>query len=52
MCIRDSLYGYPDRVTDGLLEVMAKEPKVVKYIDLPLQHANEKVLREMCIRDR
>lgn len=41
------LYGYPDRVTDSLLEVMAKEPKVVKYIDLPLQHANEKVLREM-----
>ena len=41
------LYGYPDRVTDSLLEVMAREPKVVKYIDLPLQHANEKVLREM-----
>ena len=41
------LYGYPDRVTDNLLEVMAREPKVVKYIDLPLQHANEKVLREM-----
>lgn len=41
------LYGYPDRVTDSLLEVMAKEPKIVKYIDLPLQHANEKVLREM-----
>ena len=41
------LYGYPDRVTDSLLEVMAREPKVVKYIDLPLQHANEKVLRDM-----
>ena len=34
-------------MTDSLLEVMAREPKVVKYIDLPLQHANEKVLREM-----
>ena len=41
------LYGYPDRVTDGLLEVMAREPKVVKYIDLPLQHASGKVLKEM-----
>lgn len=41
------LYGYPDRVTDGLLEVMAREEKVVKYIDLPLQHANGRVLRAM-----
>ena len=41
------LYGYPDRVTDGLLEVMAREPKVVKYIDLPLQHASGRVLKEM-----
>src|SRR5699024_11123123 len=41
------LYGYPDRVTDGLVEVMAREPKVVKYIDLPLQHASGRVLKEM-----
>lgn len=41
------LYGYPDRVTDSLLEVMAREDKVVKYIDLPLQHANQRVLRAM-----
>lgn len=41
------LYGYPDRVTDSLLEVMANEPKVVKYIDLPLQHASGRVLKEM-----
>ena len=41
------LYGYPDRVTDGLLDVMAREEKVVKYIDLPLQHANGRVLRAM-----
>ena len=41
------LYGYPDRVTDSLLEVMAREPKVVKYIDLPLQHASGRVLKEM-----
>lgn len=41
------LYGYPDRVTDELLEVMASEEKIVKYIDLPLQHANGRVLRAM-----
>lgn len=41
------LYGYPDRITDSLLEVMAKEDKIVKYIDLPLQHANKRVLSAM-----
>lgn len=41
------LYGYPDRVTDELLEVMASEPKIVKYIDLPLQHCNGRVLKAM-----
>ncbi len=32
------LYCYPDRVTDELLEVMAREEKIVKYMDLPMQH--------------
>lgn len=41
------LYGYPDRVTDSLLDVIAKEEKIVKYIDLPLQHANRRVLKDM-----
>jgi ribosomal protein S12 methylthiotransferase len=41
------LYGYPERVTDELLEVMASEEKIVKYIDLPLQHANGRVLKAM-----
>ncbi len=41
------LYGYPDRITDELLDVMATEEKIVKYIDLPLQHANKRVLRAM-----
>ena len=41
------LYCYPDTVTDELLEVMASEPKIVKYIDLPLQHASGKVLKAM-----
>lgn len=41
------LYCYPDTVTDELLEVMASEPKIVKYIDLPLQHASGRVLKAM-----
>ena len=41
------LYCYPERVTDELLEVMAKEPKIVKYMDLPVQHVNGDVLKRM-----
>lgn len=41
------LYCYPERMTDELISVMAREPKVVKYIDLPVQHGSGKVLREM-----
>lgn len=41
------LYGYPDAVTDELLETIASEEKIVKYIDLPLQHCNEQILRSM-----
>ncbi|MCL2857357.1 MAG: 30S ribosomal protein S12 methylthiotransferase RimO [Oscillospiraceae bacterium] len=41
------LYCYPDRMTDELLETMAAQPKIVKYIDLPVQHGVGKVLREM-----
>lgn len=41
------LYCYPDTITDELLDVMASEPKIVKYIDLPLQHASGKVLKAM-----
>ncbi|MDP4153508.1 MAG: 30S ribosomal protein S12 methylthiotransferase RimO [Bacillota bacterium] len=41
------LYVYPDEVSDELIEVMAKEPKIVKYIDIPLQHANDKILKAM-----
>ncbi|MDR1565522.1 MAG: 30S ribosomal protein S12 methylthiotransferase RimO [Oscillospiraceae bacterium] len=41
------LYCYPDRVTDELLEVMASEPKIVKYMDLPLQHVNGEILTAM-----
>lgn len=40
-------YAYPTRVTPALIDVMATEPKIVKYFDMPLQHAHPKVLREM-----
>lgn len=41
------LYCYPERVTDELLQTMASQPKVVHYIDLPLQHCDEKILSAM-----
>ncbi|MBZ4671404.1 MAG: ribosomal protein methylthiotransferase [Oscillospiraceae bacterium] len=41
------LYCYPERVTDELLEVIASEPKIVKYMDLPIQHVNGEVLKRM-----
>lgn len=41
------LYFYPTRITDELLEVIATEPKVCNYIDLPLQHASKKILSLM-----
>ncbi len=41
------LYCYPERVTDELLDVMAKEPKIVKYMDLPIQHVNGDILKKM-----
>jgi len=41
------MYCYPDRITDELLEVMRDQPKVLPYMDIPLQHCNEKILRAM-----
>ena len=41
------LYCYPDRITDELIDTIAEEEKIVKYIDLPLQHCNGEVLRRM-----
>jgi ribosomal protein S12 methylthiotransferase len=41
------MYCYPERFTDELIETMRQEPKVCKYIDLPLQHGDNKVLKEM-----
>ena len=41
------LYAYPEKITEELLDVMAKEPKIAKYLDLPIQHCNQDVLRAM-----
>ncbi len=41
------LYCYPDRVTDELIDVIAREDKIVKYVDLPLQHCNDRILGDM-----
>ena len=40
-------YLYPDEITDALIEVIASEPKVLKYLDIPIQHCNDDVLRRM-----
>lgn len=42
-----TLYCYPERLTDELIQTVAREPKLVKYFDIPLQHANGEVLKKM-----
>ena len=41
------LYAYPERITDELLDTIAEEDKLVKYLDIPLQHCNAEILRRM-----
>ncbi|MDD6572924.1 MAG: 30S ribosomal protein S12 methylthiotransferase RimO [Thermoflexaceae bacterium] len=41
------LYCYPEEIYDELIEVMKNEPKVCHYLDMPIQHANDDVLRRM-----
>lgn len=41
------LYCYPERITDELIDVMAREDKIVKYIDMPIQHCNDAILQSM-----
>ncbi len=45
------LYCYPDRITDGLIEEFKNNDKLVKYIDMPIQHINDEVLKNMNRRD-
>ena len=41
------LYCYPERLTDEVLDVMAREEKICNYIDLPIQHCNGEILKKM-----
>lgn len=41
------LYCYPERITDDLLKVIAEEEKIVKYLDIPIQHCNGEILKRM-----
>ncbi|MDR3001221.1 MAG: 30S ribosomal protein S12 methylthiotransferase RimO [Fibromonadaceae bacterium] len=41
------MYLYPEHITDGLLNLMAKEPRICKYADMPIQHASDKMLKLM-----
>ena len=40
-------YLYPDEMSDELIEVLAKEEKIVKYLDIPIQHINNEILKKM-----
>ena len=41
------LYCYPEEITEELIDVMAAEPKICRYLDIPIQHASDEVLRRM-----
>ena len=41
------MYAYPGHVSDGLIEVMASQEKIVPYLDMPLQHGDPRTLRRM-----
>ena len=41
------LYCYPERITDELLNTIANEKKIVKYLDIPIQHCNQEILKNM-----
>ncbi len=44
-------YLYPDEITDELIDTIAPESKVLKYVDLPIQHCNDTILKAMNRRD-
>ena len=41
------LYCYPDKITDELIEELATNPRLVKYMDIPIQHISDKMLKAM-----
>lgn len=42
-----TLYTYPERITDELLYLLRNEEKLVKYLDIPIQHCNDRILKRM-----
>lgn len=42
-----TLYTYPERITDELIDLVAKNDKLVKYFDIPIQHCNDRILKKM-----
>lgn len=44
-------YLYPDEITDELIDTIAVQPKILKYLDIPIQHCNDKILKAMNRRD-
>ncbi len=40
-------YVYPDEIDDELIDVIASEPRIVKYLDIPIQHCNSAILKRM-----
>ena len=44
-------YLYPDEISDELIELIAAEPKIVKYLDIPIQHVNDAILKAMRRRE-
>ena len=43
-------YLYPDEIDDMLIDVIAKNGKILKYLDIPIQHINDGILKKMCRR--
>ena len=41
------LYGYPEELTDEMIGLFAEEPKLCRYLDLPIQHASDRILKAM-----
>jgi len=46
------LYAYPDNFTDDLIDVIANEEKICNYIDIPIQHASDSILKSMARRTK
>ena len=44
-------YLYPDEITDELIDTIAQEPKILPYLDIPMQHCNDQILKLMNRRD-